>query len=103
MENDKLDTSNVRDKEDLPAFIEEVGNSPSIEEDIDIEIMSMKDKYDEEHVDACPVCNSLYLLYNDNLSVDCMNCGNEVKIKDLVRYESIYSYIEKNESNKDTN
>lgn len=98
-----MDVSNVRGKEDLKAFVDEIDNAPEIEESIDIEIMSMKDKYDEEHVDACPVCNSLYLLYNDKLSVDCMHCGNEIKIKDLKRYESIYSYIEANESNEDTN
>jgi len=59
--------------------------------------------YDAEAVEACPHCNSLYLVDFD--APECLSCGNELKEVDIVVYETIHDYLEgreiHDESSKD--
>jgi len=112
MENneDNLDTSNVRGKEDLGHFLEKVeaqqDNGPFPTRDSGI-IEELKGKlaenavaYDNEPVTACPHCESLYLRDEEG-RLECFNCGHEIEEKDVVVYKSIYSYITRNEDSED--
>lgn len=107
---ERMDTSNVRGKDDLEHFLSKVEsqqeNGPFPTRDSGI-IEELKGKleenavaYDNEPVTSCPHCESLYLLdVNDKL--ECFNCGHEIEEKDVVVYKSIYSYIARNEDSED--
>ena len=102
MENNNIDTSKVRGKEDLVDFIEKVNsqqnNGPFPTRDSGI-LKELTERSlngdvanDAEQVEVCPLCNSLYLM-DDNGKVECYNCGNQIEEKDIVVFESIFSYL----------
>ena len=96
-----MDTSKVRGKEDLADFIKKAkqqqNNGPFPTRDSGI-LKELEDKlkndeveYDAEPVEACPICNSLYLMEEDG-KVECYNCGNLIEEKDLLKFDSIFGY-----------
>lgn len=64
-----------------------------------IKVMELKNKYDEDPVDACSDCKSLNLRYGDTNDNDiiCMRCGS---INNIIKFETIYKYEEFIESRK---
>jgi len=101
MENNEIDTSKVRGKEDLADFIKKAkaqqNNGPfptrdsGILKELEDKLESGEVEFDDDPVEACPVCNSLYLIEDDG-KVECYNCGNLIEEKDIVHYESIFGY-----------
>jgi len=111
MENEELDVSNVRSKDDLSDFLTKVdlqqslGPFPTRDSGI---IKELKGKlannavgYDNEPVEACPLCESLRLIEVDG-NLECFNCGNEVNAEDLLSFSSIFSYLSRDENSEST-
>lgn len=49
-----------------------------------------KNKYDEEAVEACRMCNSLNLQYDDEkLNIICVRCGSK---NEMMVFETIHDY-----------
>jgi len=111
MEEQELDLSNVRGKEDLKHFLDKVdkqqhnGPFPTRDSGIVEELKGKLSKnavnYDNEPVVACPHCHSLYLI-EDKGEVECFNCGHKVKEEDLIVYSSIFSYLARDEDSENT-
>lgn len=110
MEGDKIDTSNVRSKNDLSHFLEKVdeqqANGPFPTRDSGI-IKEYKGKlkenavrYDNEPVTACPHCESLYLVDTDD-ALECFNCGHSIDEKDVVVYSSIINYLARHDEDSE--
>jgi hypothetical protein len=103
-ENEKdIDTSNIRSKEDLSAFLEKVDKQQNdgpfnlrdsgVIKELHKKLEDNAVNYDDEPVTACPHCNSLYLKDIDG-KLECFNCGNEVAEKDVIVYRSIVDYLD---------
>jgi hypothetical protein len=108
-EEEGLDRSNVRSKDDLGAFLEKVDkqqtNGPfnirdsGIVKELHKKLEDNAVNYDDEPVTACPHCESLYLKEINN-KLECFNCGHEVEEKDVIVFRSIVSYLDR-EKDKD--
>jgi len=107
-EENELDTSNVRSKEDLQTFLKKVDsqqkNGPfnlrdsGIVKELHKKLEDNAVNYDDEPVTSCPHCKSLYVKEVDG-ALECFNCGNALEEKDLVVHKSIISYLD--EKDKD--
>ena len=109
-EKEKLDTSNIRSRDDLGDFFEKMsGGDNSGIADVLNEIPTVESfmgdeeiNYDDEPVVACPVCEDLHLIHTED-GLECFNCGHLVQEKDLLKFDSIFSYLSRNEDSEDTN
>ena len=111
MKNEEIDVSNVRSKYDLSAFLEKVesqqNNGPfptrdsGIIEELKGKLENNAVRYDNEPVEACPLCEKLWLI-ETNGKLECFNCGHEVEAKDLLIFSSIFSYLSRNENTEST-
>lgn len=110
-DNEEMDTSNVRGKEDLKHFLNKVesqqdnGPFPIRDSGTIEELKGKLDNnavpYDNEPVTSCPHCESLYLRDEGGV-LECFNCGHEIDESDVIVHKSIYSYITRNEDSEGT-
>ena len=58
------------------------------------ELRELKQTVDNEPVEACGTCKSLYLVNEDKTHVVCMRCGS---VNDVIKYDNIDEYLKTND------